>query len=153
MVKRFCIILFFLFFLLLSCLWISLAKSKNTVCLKDCCFSVDVVYKDKDMLRGLKFRKFLKADKGMLFVFPKSGRYGFWMKDMNIALDIIWLDRYGKIVFIVHDVKPCRGMSCPVYKPVANALYVLEINAGITSRLGVKIGDTARINIDLGNVD
>ncbi len=148
MVKKFCIMLF-LFFILLSAFSISLAHAKNIVCLKNYCFNVDIVQKRKDMLQGLKSRKSLKDDAGMLFVFPKSGRYGFWMKDMNISLDIIWLDRHGKVVFIAHDVPPCHRMFCPVYKPIANALYVLEINAGLASRLGVNIGDIARIGIDL----
>ena len=65
------------------------------------------------------------------------------MKDTLIPLDIIWLDRHKRIVFIIPNVLPCETEKCPVYTPDADAEYVLEVNAGVTAELGLSVGDQA----------
>ena len=40
---------------------------------------------------GLSGRISLEEGRGMLFVFDTPGRYGFWMKDMNLSIDIIYI--------------------------------------------------------------
>ena len=39
-----------------------------------------------EMERGLMFRKTLKPDEGMLFVYPKPQGLGFWMRNTPLAL-------------------------------------------------------------------
>lgn len=84
---------------------------------------------------------------GMLFVFPVSSEYQFWMKDMNYDLDILWLDENYKIV---HIEKNARANSYQATNPSSSeiftngdamAKYVLEINAGLSDRLNLNIGD------------
>ena len=53
---------------------------------------VDLALTDEEKARGLSGRESLDEDEGMLFVFDVPGNYGFWMKDMNFAIDIIWLN-------------------------------------------------------------
>ena len=65
------------------------------------------------------------------------------MKDTFIPLDIIWIDRNKRIVTVVSDVLPCEIEQCPVYAPDNDALYVLEVNAGVAIELGLKGGDQA----------
>jgi len=48
---------------------------------------------------GLSYRTSMNQDEGMLFVFDKIGKYGFWMKDMNFPLDILWLDEEGRVIY------------------------------------------------------
>lgn len=50
--------------------------------------------------QGLSGRTSLAETDGMLFVFENADRYGFWMKDMNFAIDIIWIDPEKNIVYI-----------------------------------------------------
>ena len=79
----------------------------------------------------------------MLFIFSQSKRHVFWMKNTLIALDIIWIDRDKRIVFIMRDVLPCKTEQCPAYTPKENALCVLEVNTGVTIEQGLKVGDQA----------
>jgi uncharacterized protein len=106
-------------------------------------FEVKVAYTPEDRARGLMFREQLPRDKGMLFIFDKPGVYRFWMKNTLISLDIIWLNENKEIVFIEHNVLPCKKDYCPNYGSEKESKYVLEINGGLAEDLGLKIGDIA----------
>jgi uncharacterized membrane protein (UPF0127 family) len=77
----------------------------------------------------------------MLFLMPESNYHSFWMKNTLIPLDIIYIDAEGKIVDI-HDRKPLDETGMGPAKP---ALYVLELNAGRSKAIGLKVGDTVAI--------
>lgn len=81
----------------------------------------------------------LPPNTGMLFVFEKEGNYGFWMKDMNFALDIVWIDTNQKIIGIEKNVTPDTYPK--VFYPPAWIKFVLELPAGFTVEQGIKIGD------------
>ncbi len=100
------------------------------VCFKDVCVDVEVVSTKADLMRGLSGRALLREGQGMLFVFDKVGSYEFWMKDMQFALDILWLDSKGAIVHYVENVPPCTSKDCPRYKSDQPAQMVLELKAG-----------------------
>ena len=87
---------------------------------------------------GLGGRMNVPEGYGMLFVFPKSGRYGFWMKDMQVPIDIFWLDTQGRVISISEQV---ATSSYPdVFYPAAPAQYVLETAAGFAKAHGIATG-------------
>lgn len=87
---------------------------------------------------GLGGRTSLPDDYGMLFVFPKDGRYGFWMKDTLVPLDLFWLDSEGRVVSVAQDV---ATSSFPdVFYPTGPARYVLETAAGFARAHGIATG-------------
>lgn len=110
------------------------------------CVNVEIVSGKKDTQRGLQGRKGLGHNRGMLFVFDHDDRYRFWMKGMKFPIDIIWLDRQERIVAIGENVPPCPADPCPVYRPPANARYVLEVSAGFGRAHGLKPGSHVRIS-------
>jgi uncharacterized protein len=88
--------------------------------------------------RGLGGRTEIQKDYGMLFVFPKDGLHGFWMKDTLVPLDIFWLDAQGHVVSIAAGVVTS---SYPhVFYPTEPARYVLETAAGFARAHQVIIG-------------
>ncbi|OGI72922.1 hypothetical protein A3D42_01605 [Candidatus Nomurabacteria bacterium RIFCSPHIGHO2_02_FULL_41_18] len=90
--------------------------------------------------RGLSGRESLKENEGMLFVFDNLGRHGFWMKDMNFPIDIIWISEDKKVVYIKKDAKP---HSYPeIFAPDEDALYALEVVFGFSDKYGLKEGDS-----------
>ena len=93
------------------------------------------------------YRERLDEDKGMIFVFSEEGTYSFWMKNTLISLDMIWIDEEQKVVYIAHNVQPCAEPQCPSMNPDAKAKYVLEINANLSEKKGISVGDMARISI------
>jgi hypothetical protein len=86
-------------------------------------------------------RASLAGDHGMLFVFKDKDKYGFWMKGMNFPLDFVWLDG-ETVVDITPNVPTWTGLDNPppIY-PNQPVNMVLEVNAGVTSDVGLKIGD------------
>jgi uncharacterized membrane protein (UPF0127 family) len=92
---------------------------------------------------GLSDVPYLASTTGMLFVFDKPDDYGFWMKDMEFPLDIIWLDQSFKIIHIEHDLSPSTYPN--VFYPGSPAKYVIEVNAGIAQKFSLAIGETMQI--------
>jgi hypothetical protein len=83
----------------------------------------------------------------MLFIHDKPGTYGYWMYQVKIPLDIIWMDRTETIVEISANTPPCPSKSareCPTYGGTKSAQYVLELGGGMASKYGLKAGDTLR---------
>jgi len=124
-------------------------KRTDRVCFKNNCFEVELAITQEEQMRGLMFRKSLDKNKGMLFVFPEEDAYPFWMKDTLIPLDIIWINKNKEIVFISENTPPCKENNCPIISTDQKAKYVLEINAGISKEVGLKVGDRLEINLNL----
>lgn len=78
---------------------------------------------------GLSGRPALPADRGLLFVFDQPGKYGFWMKDMNFPIDIVWLDAEKKIIGTTKNLSPDSYPQ--TFFPPQDISYALEINTGI----------------------
>jgi uncharacterized membrane protein (UPF0127 family) len=89
--------------------------------------------------KGLSGMKFLPENKGMFFIFPLPGKYGFWMKDMKFSIDIIWIAANRKITSIEKNVFPETYPH--VFIPPENSLYVLETNTGFADRYGLMVGN------------
>jgi hypothetical protein len=96
-----------------------------------------------DLARGMMFRDSLAADRGMLFFHQKEGNYTYWMYQTRIPLDIVWMDRFRRIVEISPDTPPCQtaASQCAHYGGNQRAQYVLELAGGMAARYGLKIGD------------
>jgi len=88
--------------------------------------------------RGLSGREDIPENFGMLFIFPVSDRYGFWMKNTLVPLDIFWLDDKGQVVSIARDVAPASFPN--VFYPSSPARYVLETAAGFVASHGIATG-------------
>ena len=89
--------------------------------------------------KGLGDRESMPDNTAMLFVFDVSDTYAFWMKDMKFPIDIVWLDENRRVVHIVESAMP---ESYPEnFIPPQKSLYVIELNAGLVSKYGIKVGN------------
>ncbi len=111
-------------------------------------FAVEIADTREKQALGLMFRDEMPADKGMLFIFPNEAPRSFWMKNTRIPLDIMYFDKDLNMVSISADTQPCRVSRCPSYPSIAPAKYVLELNAGTASELGVGPGDRLTVELD-----
>jgi hypothetical protein len=91
---------------------------------------------------GLGGRNSLAPDEGMLFIFPEDGTYGFWMKDLRFAIDILWLASDRTVISMAQNVSPETYPR--VFTPEVPARYVLELHAGFAKAYAVDIGDEVR---------
>ena len=100
---------------------------------------------DIELLKGLMFRESLPAGRGMLFIHPEENIFHYWMYQTKIPPDIIWMDPDHRIVEMSQDTPPCTSSSakqCPNYGGNFKSKYVLEVNAGVVKKNGLKAGDT-----------
>ena len=119
-------------------------KESTQVAIKDLTIQAKIADEPKEHQIGLADLSSLPIGEGMLFVFDKSASYVFWMKNVEFAIDIIWIDENKKIVDIASNVppEPDKGeKELTRYKPKSDAKYVLEINAGISALHNLQIGD------------
>jgi len=101
-------------------------------------FAVELALTPQAHAQGLMFREDLADDAGMLFVYDRPDVRTMWMKDTPLSLDMLFLDSDGIIRRIVHDTIP--GSAVTIISP-RDILYVLELRAGVTRKLGIKAGD------------
>ena len=87
---------------------------------------------------GLGGRVSVPDNYGMLFVFNTSDKYGFWMKDMLVPIDIFWLNDKGQVVSIAENVATSSFPN--VFYPTEPARYVLETAAGFAHAHSITIG-------------
>jgi len=87
---------------------------------------------------GLSGRTSLDGE-GMLFVFEESGNYGFWMKDMNFPIDILWIDDTFTIMGIEKEVSPDTYPKSFGEKFLAK--YVLEVPSQYSDKNKINVGD------------
>lgn len=103
--------------------------------------NVELARTPAELQKGLSGRDSMPENYGMLFVFDIEGNWSFWMHDMRFHLDIIWFNSGRHVVFIEQNLQPCGPDLCPVYSPSANAMYVLEVNAGFVATHRIALGE------------
>ncbi len=136
-----------LLLLLLPGLITGCSAGQPSVQLKGERFSVEIADDEAERQRGLMFRETMAPSAGMLFLFERKEPLAFWMKNTRIPLDILYFDEQWKLVGWSLNTPPCsRGDQCPSYPSQAPARYVLELNAGTSERLGVKLGDSLDVS-------
>lgn len=100
-----------------------------------------------ERMRGLSGCSSVPADSGMYFVLGSAHPTAFWMKDMLMPLDIIWLAN-GQVTGLVPAAPmPSPGQTedqLPQYRSPGPVDAVLELPAGQASALGLKIGTTIK---------
>ncbi|MCA9522251.1 MAG: DUF192 domain-containing protein [Myxococcales bacterium] len=108
-------------------------------------FRVELALTRSQQARGLMYRSEMGQDQGMLFVFRSDSVKQFYMKDTYIPLDMIFIDRGGVVVGVVHRATPHTTKTRSVGLP---SRYVLELNGGVARRLGIAKGS----KVDLSRI-
>ncbi len=99
---------------------------------------VEIAENEAERSKGLMYRPYIPDSTGMLFILPEPRELGFWMKNTQIPLDIMYVDAAKKIISIQKNTKPFSEESLP---SKGLAQYVVEVNAGFSDRYDIKPGD------------
>lgn len=95
-----------------------------------------------ELVTGLRWRKNLPENRGMLFVYSDEEERTFTMEDTLIPLSIAFMDSEGRIVDI-QDMEPSKEG----YVSAAPARYALEVNQGFFEERGIEVGDSAELPV------
>jgi len=107
----------------------------------------EIASSHEERLVGLMFREELSADGGMLFVYDYPHNVSFWMKNVFIPLDIIFLNESGIVINVEEadveiDVPDGELRS---YCSASSVLWVVEINQGLCKLYGIDVGTNVSI--------
>jgi len=92
--------------------------------------------------QGLMFVRSLPADRGMLFPLERPGVMRMWMKNTHIALDMLFIDAHGEIIYIKHDATPESEAIITTPAPVITPVKaVFELAGGECARRHIEQGD------------
>lgn len=110
--------------------------------IKDQKYKIELAKTSAQKIKGLSKRENLCKNCGMLFIFGFETELPFWMKDTLIPLDMIWLNKDGKVV----DIQTATTTSSQkIYTNQLKAQYVLELNAFDSKKLNLNIGDIIQL--------
>ena len=119
-------------------------KAHVPLMVKNARLLVEVADSEEERMRGLSHRTELRDGQGMLFT--KAGH--FWMKDVHIPLDLIFMDKQGKVTDILHmPVEADKSSPSKLYRPavMAKDAMALEVPAGWCTRNNVCMGDNITV--------
>ncbi|WP_071190968.1 DUF192 domain-containing protein [Trichormus sp. NMC-1] len=105
---------------------------------------LEVARTPKEQMMGLMYRPALPDDQGMLFVFPSAEPVSFWMKNVPVALDMVFMEN-GKVKYIQTAAPSCKSEPCPTYGPNVPINQVIELRAERATELGLQVGDKVKI--------
>ena len=120
---------------------------------EDLVFPVELADTPDKRIRGLSGRVSLESGTGMLFIFEKPERFRFWMREMEITLDIVWIGSNCEVVDVSENV-PFPDPETPLdelprFSPESRAKFVLEINGGEAAESGLGVGDSVEFLSDI----
>ena len=107
---------------------------------------LEIAATPEQQMLGLMYRDSLPNNRGMLFTFEETRHARFWMKNVKINLDMVFL-KDGEIVAIFSEVPPCSKEPCSTYGPNTPINQVIELRGGRAAELGLKKGDRVDIEI------
>jgi uncharacterized membrane protein (UPF0127 family) len=120
-------------------------KPETKLWLGDGVFKTDVALTYEARTKGLSGRSALNSDQALMMAFPSEDKWGIWMKDMNFPIDIVWLNKDKKVIYIV---KNAATDDPTVYKPEKLAQYVVELPAGTVTEKNISPKSTAIFELD-----
>lgn len=109
-------------------------------------FRVAIAGDEVSRAQGLSGAPRLGRNKGMLFIWPQPVCPKMIMRDMNFALDFLFLDENGKVVHL-GSLDNSDPTAC-IY-PNQEVLYVLELKAGTIERCGLGVGSNVEFSPEL----
>lgn len=93
---------------------------------------------------GLMYRPALPDNRGMLFRFSSPQSIRFWMKNVPVALDMVFLQN-GVVKYIQASAPGCASEPCPTYGANTPIDKVIELRSGRAAELKLKVGDIVKI--------
>lgn len=116
--------------------------NEATVTVGDHVLKVAVAETQVEKTQGLSGCRQIPATSGMYFVYDQPITPQFWMKDMFVPLDIVWITG-GRVLGVEANVPPPSGPEAtdlPRYRPLAPITGVLELSAGSAATYGLTPG-------------
>jgi uncharacterized membrane protein (UPF0127 family) len=107
-------------------------------------FNVEMAITPDQQTVGLMFRKSVSPDGGMLFDWSSPRDSQMWMRNTLAPLDMVFINADGTIRSIAENTVP---ESLAVIDSRGPVRATLELAAGTTARLNIRVGDKVQQKI------
>ncbi|HET6306125.1 MAG TPA: DUF192 domain-containing protein [Rhodopila sp.] len=104
-------------------------------------FNVEMAIKENQQVVGEMFRTNVPDDGGMLFDWGYPRESQMWMRNTLVPLDMVFINPDGTIRAIAENTTP---RSLAVIDSRGPVRATLELQAGITAKLDIRVGDTVK---------
>ena len=101
-------------------------------------FSVEVAGTERQQQIGLMYRTVVASDAGMLFPWARPMKSQMWMENTLVPLDMVFIKTDGTIDSIAENTVP---KSLAVVSSDGVVGSTLELQGGLTAKLGISVGD------------
>ncbi|GBR34483.1 hypothetical protein AA11826_1227 [Komagataeibacter oboediens DSM 11826] len=101
-------------------------------------FTVEKAMTPREQQVGEMYRPSVPADGGMIFVWPFPRQSDMWMQHTQASLDIVFIGPDNRVSSIVENAVP---LSLARISSHGRVRATLELQAGITEKLGIVVGD------------
>jgi uncharacterized membrane protein (UPF0127 family) len=129
---------------------VSQLRPTTTLYLSDGVFDARFALTPAARERGLGGVTSLGSRDAMILVFPSDDKWKIWMKDMQVPIDIVWLNQDRRVVYSVTNVSPDNSDT---FTPDVPARYVVELPAGTVASRNIKAGRAAVFEIPQGGIE
>ena len=107
-------------------------------------FNVEMAIKQDQQIVGEMFRTKVPEDGGMLFDWGYAHDSQMWMRNTLVPLDMVFINPDGTIRAIAENTTPRSLAVIDSHGPVR---ATLEMAAGVTAKLDIRVGDTVKQRI------
>ena len=107
-------------------------------------FNVEMALRPDQQTVGLMFRPSVPTDGGMLFDWHGERQSQMWMKNTVAPLDMVFIGADGKVRAIAENTVPQSLATIDSRLPVR---ATLELAAGTTAKMDIRVGDTVKQRI------
>jgi uncharacterized membrane protein (UPF0127 family) len=107
-------------------------------------FNVEMAVKQDQQVVGEMFRTKVPEDGGMLFDWGYAHDSQMWMRNTLVPLDMVFINPDGTIHSIAENTTP---RSLAVIDSRGPVRATLEMAAGVTAKLDIRVGDTVKQRI------
>ncbi|NLF84114.1 MAG: DUF192 domain-containing protein [Candidatus Gastranaerophilales bacterium] len=122
------------------------ANENNYAIIKGRKIYLEIADTPEKQFKGLMHIKQLPENHGMIFLFNKAEPRSFWMKNMEMPIDIIFL-RNRKIITIHRNIQPDNGGK--LYPSAYKSDCAIEVNAGFCDKYNVQEGDFILLSVNV----
>ncbi len=124
------------------------AQKPKTISIDDThTFQIELADTAEEKRVGLSNHTVLPEGHGMLFKFESKVIPGFWMKDMQFPIDIVWIEDH-MVVGIESNIPLPTSTNLSIYRPGKAINWALELNAGEAQAKGIRTGSSVKFNLD-----
>lgn len=135
-------VLALIFFTFMTVILPKVVRPTTELNLGDGVFKASIALNEAERLKGLSGSSKMSSNEALIMAYKYESRWKIWMKDTKIPLDIIWLDKTKKVIYIVKNALP-EDSTTKTFEPKGVAMYVIEVPAGSVKANSIDIGQVA----------